>query len=173
MNRLRNFFVVGLSGSLALILGGIGWIQYSLQESYRDYDQLAACLTRHGFAVEDGWQRSDVGLEAYGLIFQLSDGQKAEIQVLDGAVVRDCGDRPSGLFISGEGNNYLPFDQPELVAALGGEPIRTAQEAIAQLETLLAWAAAHPDALLSHAEMTDADGDINSDGYINLMIPPL
>lgn len=167
---MTKFAIGGVMAIVGLVFGLVGFVVYEIKESYKDYEQVADCLKRHGFEVEGGWQHQDVFLEDFGWIFTLSDGQRWEVQILEGYSPRDCQDQLAGIFLSSDGfagKQYLSFESPELQQDLSGQEIRTMDDMFARFEWLLDWAKAHPEALLTHDEMTAREG------VVSLLSPPL
>ena len=171
-NGIRRLVVGGILAAIGLPVGLFGFMVYAASDSHNDYDRVAACLQQHCLAVTDGWKHTDGVLEDFGLIFEVSDGQPWEVQILDGSSVRNCRDRISGLFLSnnaiGSSNKkYLALDHPVLIEDLYGANIQTLGDSSAQLEWLIAWAQAHPNALLTYDEVD------SSKRYVSLLSPPL
>ena len=165
---------------MAIPIGFVSFVAYSIQATHRDYDQVAKCLEQHGFAVQDGWKRTDIALEDFGLTFEVSSGQQWEVQILDGNSVRDCSDPPreglrhrieqillSSDSINASNARYLPLSHPAMRKALNGQEMRTLNDVLAQLEPLLTWAEAHPDTLLTRQEVTEPEKSVS------FLSPPL
>ena len=171
-NRLKRLLVGGILICMAIPIGFVSFVAYSIQATNRDYDQVAKCLEQHGFAAQDGWTRTDIALEDFGLIFEVSSGQQWEVQILDGNSVRDCSDRIEQILLSSNSINasnarYLPLSHPALLKALNGQEMRTLNDVLAQLEWLLTWAEAHPETLLTSQEVTEPEKSVS------FLSPPL
>ena len=153
-----------------LVVGSVAFMIYVIEASHRDYEQVASCLNRHGFEVEDGWKVTDMGLEDFGLTFRLPDGQLWEVHILDGSSPRDCNDRVAGVLLSNDAfkkGQYLAFASPELTKDLNGQAIDTMDDMFARFEWLLSWAKDHPEALLNYDDIA------NRENYVSLLSPPL
>ncbi|MEL6397844.1 MAG: hypothetical protein AAFR26_02025 [Cyanobacteria bacterium J06626_4] len=137
---------LGFAGLVAVIV-------YDAENSYRDYDRVKACLQKHQFKVGEGWQHRDMYLEDFGWQVQLANEQWIELNIYDGSPIRTCRSRLQGLRVTTSGafadDAYLPFDHPSLTEVTGDNPLATVEDVLVDLEDLLSWAAANPDALLS------------------------
>ncbi|MEM9483512.1 MAG: hypothetical protein AAGA83_07440 [Cyanobacteria bacterium P01_F01_bin.116] len=158
----------------------IGWFLWEIRATYADYDQVKACLEQYQFEIIDEWQHEDMILEDFGWQFRTSDGKTIAIEIYDGDSPRDCYHRAAGVRVSKKSSVwpepgsfsepfsfYLSFDNPDLIAALGGKRLKNMDDMFANLDELLTWKEQNPDHVL--CSLKDQK---NSSRYLNLIILP-
>lgn len=154
----------------ALPIMFIVWISLEARASYEDYDQMSRCLKGYGYPIVAGWQHQDITLEDFGLVTELSNGEEIELQFLDPTTARRCYQPLTVVYISMDTlpneRGYLLMSDERLQADLPEGSIETVGNLVSQLEFVVEWVEAHPEAL-STVNPTD------SDALVSILSPSL
>lgn len=135
------------------------------EASLTNYERLRRCVERHQLNPLAGWQERIPNVERFGWMFVTSGQQVYELNVYEDNQAKTCTDAAIGVRLEQrrydpEGS-YLPFDQPELVQALGGTQLQSMSDLLMHLDQVTAWIAAHPEALQTSAEVEAPEAYIN------------